>query len=469
MAANLEAVDLYLRKSTKDEGRSVERQLSELTDAAEREDLTIGRVFVDPDFSASRHRRRERPDFEVSRGSRDAAEWFAFLDLCRARGVRIWVSTHERVYDLSRRRDWRALADEGVDAADESEKIRERVLSGKRKAAREGRPPGRLPFGFRRIYDERGRFVRQEAHPERAPIVREMITRVADGEALHAIARDLTARGVVTPSGAPWHGRYIRQTVLRPAYAGRLVHQGRDIGEAGWEPIVDPGVWRKAVARLSDPARRSTTRGTALAHWLSNATRCGRCRTVKLQHRTGGTKRPRRTYFCPGCGQVIGAEPLEDFVGRVLLARLERPDAASVFLTRADDAAVLAAQREVDELEAERAEWVALAKARKITPASFAEIESELVLRIERAQEKLQRLSVPPQYADLSLNDVPARWPAFGPDLKRRYVRALVDLVVHPAARRGPVFDPRRLGESRWTGDELTWAGHWAADETLTP
>ena len=47
-----DTVDLYLRKSTKDEGRSVERQLAELTDAAQREDLQIGRVFVDPDFSA---------------------------------------------------------------------------------------------------------------------------------------------------------------------------------------------------------------------------------------------------------------------------------------------------------------------------------------------------------------------------------------------------------------------------------
>ncbi|SCL61081.1 recombinase family protein [Micromonospora peucetia] len=478
----VDVVDLYLRKSTKDEGRSVERQLGELTDAAESEDLTIGRVFVDPDFSASRHRRRERPDFaalveyirsgacrvlglfEVSRGSRDAAEWFAFLDLCRARGVRIWVSTHERVYDLSRRRDWRALADEGVDAADESEKIRERVLSGKRKAAREGKPSGRLQYGFTRLYDEKGRFVRQEAHPEQAPVVREMVRRITEGESLTAIARDLNERSLTMPGGAPWAGRFVRQMVLRPSYAGRIVHQGQDVGPASWEPIVDVDQWRKAVALLTRPERRTTTRGTELAHWLTNAVACGTCRTTKLRARTGGTKRPRVTYQCDGCGMVVSAVALEDFVEKVLLARLGRPDAAALLTRRTDDAATAAAEKELADLRGELEEWKALAKARKVSPASFAEFEADLLPQIERAEEKLRRLTVPPENADLSMSGVPARWPDLPAELKRRYVRALVDLMVHPAARRGPVFDPARLGASRWTGDALTWAEHWEAE-----
>lgn len=475
-----DAVDLYLRKSTKDEGRSVERQLAELTDAAEREALTIGRVFVDPDFSASRHRRRERPDFaalveyirsgacrvlgilEVSRGSRDAAEWFAFLDLCRTRGVRIWVSTHERVYDLARRRDWRALADEGVDAADESEKIRERVLSGKRKAAREGRPPGRLQYGFRRVYDERGKLVRQEAHPQEAPVVAEMVRRIAEGDSLAVIARDFNERGLTMPGGSPWAGRFIRQMVLRPSYAGRLVHQGQDVGPASWEPIVDVAQWRKAVAVLTRPERRTTTRGTELAHWLTNAATCGTCRTTKLRARTTGTKRGRITYTCDECGMVVGANALEGFVERVLLIRLGLPDALAAATRRPDDAATLAAERELAELEAQLAEWRSLAKARKVSPASFAEFEGDLLPRIEAARERVRRLTMPPEHADLPVVDVPARWPGLSAELKRRYVRALVDLVVMPAARRGPVFDPARLYGSRWRGDALTWGEHEA-------
>jgi site-specific DNA recombinase len=174
-----ETVDLYLRKSTVDNGRSVAGQHDQLKAGARDEGLMVGRVFTDPDLSASRFARKPRPDYaellvhirdgscrvlglwESSRGSRDLGEWVALLDLCRAKGTRIWVFTHRRVYDLSRRRDWRTLAEEGIDSADESEKIAERTQRGKRMAAAAGRPAGRLVYGFVREYDERGAYVRR--------------------------------------------------------------------------------------------------------------------------------------------------------------------------------------------------------------------------------------------------------------------------------------------------------------------
>src|ERR1700730_8617072 len=99
----IDVVDLYLRKSTVDHGRSVAGQNEELTAGAVDQGLAIGRVFADPDLSASRFPRKGRPDYEelvghidegscrvlglweASRGSRDLGEWVALLDLCRAR------------------------------------------------------------------------------------------------------------------------------------------------------------------------------------------------------------------------------------------------------------------------------------------------------------------------------------------------------------------------------------------------
>src|SRR5215467_1681910 len=104
-------VDLYLRKSTRDDGRSVAGQNDDMTSAALGEGLTVGRVFADPDLSASRFARKPRPDYtallahieagscrvlglwEASRGSRNLGEWVALLDLCRRQGTKIWVHT----------------------------------------------------------------------------------------------------------------------------------------------------------------------------------------------------------------------------------------------------------------------------------------------------------------------------------------------------------------------------------------
>lgn len=472
-----ETVDLYLRKSNKDKLRSVERQLADLTDGAEQEGLRIGRVFVDPDFSASRYRRRDRPDFaqlvqhvrngdcqvlgiaEVSRGSRELTEWSGFLDLCRSVGVKIWVGTHERIYDLSRRRDWRALADEGLDAADESEKISERVRSGQRKAAQTGKPHGKLKYGFTRVYDDRGHYVEQVAHPEQAPVVQEMVARIAAGDELRAIARDLNQRGITMPGGMPWEGRHVRQMVLKgEAYIGRRVHQGVDIGPAGWEPMVEVGLWRQAVAVLTRPERRTTSRGPELAHWLTNAVSCGECETTRLHARTGGTKRPRLTYECRTCGLVVSGRALECFVEDVLLERLSRPDAARALARRSpDDAAIAAAEQRLNGLRTKLAEWQDLARKEKVSPVSFALFEADLLPKIDKAEKEWRRVAIPPEHTDLDLENVSGRWPGFSAAVRRRYVRAFVALMITRAVRRGSQFDHTRLDKSRWVGDVRTW------------
>lgn len=477
-------VDLYLRKSNKDEGRSVSRQLAELTDAAADEGLRVGRVFVDPDFSASRYRRRERPDYaalldhiragdcrvlgilEASRGSRDLTEWSTLLDLCRKLDVRIWIRTHDRVYDLSRRRDWRALADEGLDAADESEKISERTRSGKRKAAREGRPPGRLAYGFTRTYDSTGRFVAQLPHPDQAPVVAEMVRRVASGEALFSIAADLNARGITMSGGSPWAGRLVRQTVLRPAYAGRRVHRGEDVGTAAWAPIVDVDQWRRAVAVLTRPERRSTTRGTALTHWLTGAVACGRCHRGRLVAKTqGASGRPMR-YACGSCGKLfVAGRPLEEFVEAVVLRRLARPDALAVFQARADDTAVKRAADTIAALRKRLDEHYDEAAKGKLSARGLTVVEGRILAEIGEVEAKAQRLALPPLLADTDPADVIARWSQFSPAMKRAYVTTLAELVVAPAARRGPGFDSSRLAPSRWVGVSVTWGEMWAEED----
>lgn len=464
----MDVVDLYLRKSNQDGGRSAARQETDLTAEATEAGLSIGRTFVDPDLSASRFAKKARPDYaalldhirsgrcttvgivEASRGSRSLTEWSAFLDLCRAQKVKIWVQTHDRIYDLSRRRDWRALADEGLDAADESEKISERTLSGKRKSAADGRPAGRAIYGHLRRYDDRGKLIAVEAHPEQAPVVREMVSRIIAGDSLRSITLDLNSRGLTAPEGGEWRPSTVRQVMLRPAHIGKRIHHGQVHGDAMWSAIVDERQWHQACAILNQPGR-ATARGTPLTHWLSGAVLCGACRKDTL--RRGG----RGKYLCKHCMRVsVHAEPLEKLIETAIMRRLSRPDALSAFTARPDDAAVDAAEAELLVLR-QRLEGLYVEAAEgRLSASGLAAVEKRLLPEIERAEAEVKRLMLPPDIAEFANVDVVSEWGNFDAVKRRRIVLALAELVLAPATRRGPGFDPTRLDGSRWRGG-VSW------------
>ncbi|MET0492886.1 MAG: recombinase family protein [Actinoplanes sp.] len=468
--------DFYGRKSTKDDGRSVASQEDEWREDCEDQGLELGRVFADPDRSASRYARKSRPNYdallehirsgncellsmwESSRGSRDLGDWVTLLDLCRAQGVLIRVVSHDRTYDVRRRRDWRSLADDGVDSADESEKISERTRRGKRAAARAGRPAGITPFGYRRIYDDHGHFVEQVAHPDRAPILREIIARLAGGTAVSALTADLNKRGIPSPGGVRWHGQSVRKMALNPAYAGLRVHQRAVVGDATWEPLVDPVLWRTAQRRLTDPRRRTQTDST-LKHWLTAVIPCTRCSVVGL--RPQGRSNGRRVYACVSChGMSAPIAELEDAVEAALLARLARLDLAELFTAKVDDAALAAAEAEEELLTTRLDAHYAQSAAGRLTAAGLSAVEAHLLPQIEQAKRKIKRLSIPPGLAELDGVDVPSSWVDFPPSLRRTVVQATADLALAPGApgRRRPIAMIDRLGGSRWKGETLTWA-----------
>jgi site-specific DNA recombinase len=470
--------DLYTRKSSKDDGRSVEAQEDDWRDDCGDQDLEPGRVFTDPDRSASRHARKGRPDFdaliehikaghcevlslwEASRGSRKVGEWADFLDLCRNKKVLIRVISHSRTYDMSVRRDWRTLIDEGVDAADESEKISERTRRGKRKAAMRGRPVGRLAYGFKRVYDDRGHFVEQVEHPDQAPVVREIVRRLADREPAGQVARDLNARRIQAPLGGPWSDRQVRQIAIKPSYAGQRVHQGETVGDGCWEPIVDPQVWHQAYSLLTQPGRKHNN-DSRLSHWLTGAVTCGLCRnkTLRAQNRRDGSL----AYQCRGCLRVSASgRGLESIIETLILWRARQRDVLTAALPKQDTVALAAAEAEEQtlrrRLDEARAEW----KTGRISAASFGEMERDITPDIELAAAKVRKLSIPPALAELANLDIVNDWVDMGVRLRREIVVALADIVIAPGAMAsGPRFDRLRLVESRWRGEERNWGQMW--------
>lgn len=468
---------IYARVSDDDRqnGRSVSEQEQECRDAAASHGWSVDRVFVDNARSASRYARKAREGhtnllahlanqpadvlilWESSRGDRELERWASLLNLCRGRGVQVHITTHRRTYDLERPRDWRTLAEDGVDSAYESDKTRERVLRAVRSQAAQGKPHGKLLYGYRREYDDRGRFVAQVEHAEQALIVRECARRVAGGEPLYAIAADLNDRGVPAPLGGKWAPTQIKRLATNPGYAGLRVHRGQIIGPAEWPAIVDEGTFGEAVRRMTDPRRTGDTalRDRSLKHLLSGILMApcgGRTRVL--------SNRGYPTYVCHENACVaVRTTPAEEFVVDMVVQRLERPDILQALAAQGDRQAAID-EETADQLQARLDGFYVQAAEGKVSPAGLAAIEARLLPQIEQARQRGLQAPVPHLVRDVAGPDARSRWDALTIGQRREVVDKLCELRVARTVR-GSRFTFHRLGESRWRGDPKTWADYW--------
>jgi DNA invertase Pin-like site-specific DNA recombinase len=167
--------------------------------------------YRDESVSASRYSRKVRDGFaaliadlegdrfgaqvlmvwESSRGSRRVGEWVRLLELCEQRSVSIFVTTHGRCYEPDSGRDRRSLLEDAVDSEYESAKMSLRARRAAAANAVAGRPHGRIPYGYRRVFHPQTRvLLAQEPEPGEAEVVAELYRRLIQGHSLKGIARD---------------------------------------------------------------------------------------------------------------------------------------------------------------------------------------------------------------------------------------------------------------------------------------
>jgi site-specific DNA recombinase len=226
------------------------------------------------------------------------------LETCREHNVGIYVETHGRLYDMANGRDWRTLAEDGVDNAYESEKVSTRTLRAMNGTAHDGKPHSIAPYGYRNLHNERtGRFTERVKEPGEAVHIEELFRRIRQGHSFRAIARDWEARGIVSRSGKPFSAQTLRNMAMNPAYTALRVHlttgdrkeeNGRDrldgAVEGQWESIILREEFYAVREILTDPTRKTTRPGRAV-HLLSvsTAARCGECGSpLATEHRPVG-------------------------------------------------------------------------------------------------------------------------------------------------------------------------------------
>lgn len=472
----MEQAGIYGRQSM-NKAKSIADQIGEAQLVCTEHGWTVAETYQDG-VSASRYARKARDDWqrclddiragrfsilvlwESSRGDRTLTTWSGMLDLCRERGVRIYVITHDRLYDPRNHRDWKTLAEDGIASAVESDLISVRVRRGHASAAAAGRPVSFAPYGYRRVYDpQSGALVGQEPDGN-AEHVRWIVGEVAKGRPLVDITRDLNARGVPAPGrSSSWVRQRVRWVAMNPCYAGVRVHRDKQY-PGTWPAIVSPELAAAARRVLEDPARR-TTRPGRQRHLLSYLARCATCDAV-LSVNQGA-------YRCTNGGCVSANQAgTDDVVVEQVMAWLARPSVLSSLRTAEDgaDAQSAAASAQLLTLEQRLAEVRKSAALGRTSLESLAVIEAELTAQIRALDGRTKRAALPEALRRLLEpgEDVRTRWSAMPVPARRDVIRALAVVVVSPAELLGPVaFDPWRLAGSRWVGDDLTWGERWSA------
>lgn len=394
--------------------------------------------------------------WEVSRADRDLETWVAFVAMCRRLMVQVHVTSHESTYDPTNRRQWRALIDEGVDAADESEKISARALKGIRGAVGLGKAHGPAPYGLTRVYDPLDRREFTQRPDEHAPVVREIIARIADNDPIITIERDLNGRGVPPPAwpGIPaplglWRRNTIRNIARNPAYAGLRGHNG--VHHPGnWDAIVDLETWQAAQVVLGDESRRSSPPGSF--RWLLSyiaTSPCGAMIHTRPGSGSRATRRDRYHCFEDGCTS-IGTWELDECVTRVVLAWFARKGARALF-EGADEAAA-AARLELAELNAElEAARESYARPRGISETALAMKERALVPLIEQAQGRIMRATAPAAAvrlltaAEREESLIRPTWEALSIAAQRSVITDLIESIT---------VGPMRKRLTRWSTDD---------------
>ena len=216
-------------------------------------------------------------------------------------------------------------------AHEESVKLADRVISGKRLAVSNGHRQGGALYGYdREILDETGQVIRRVSFREKfrkAPTwssrlvvstdeqaveaVRYMIDAVGNGMNYGTVARDLNRRGIRTTFGKRFNGSSIRRIVTNPAYAGDIVYgqtrrrgkfrtlfdEGGVVYQDGHEALVGRKAFDRAqrASKARYQAPKAASPGRYLLTGLVYLADTGR-RLHGYISRYRGMKTPRRYY-----------------------------------------------------------------------------------------------------------------------------------------------------------------------------
>ena len=441
---------IYCRISSDREGAGlgVDRQREDCERLAESFDWNVVDTFSDNDISA--YSGKPRPSYRallaaVEQGKisaiiawhtdrlhRSPAELEEFIALCEKHSV-IVRTVQAGELDLSTPTGQMTARIVGAVARHEIDHARQRMAAAHTQAAINGRPHGRMPYGYKAVIDERsGRIVDRVPDEEQAAIVREIAKRILLGESARSITADLNARKIATSQKAStWVPAVVTAMIKRPTYAGLRSHRGR-ITRGTWEPLISEEDHRRLLALLNDPTR-VTHRGAEPRHLLSGIAKCSKCWGPMLRAKMNGSS----SYRCIENNCLTRKQSYVDvMVSEVIIDRLS----ALSSVEELEDPTVAVALQEARDLRSRLEGFADAAAEGQVSPAALARIEAKLLPQIEAAERRGQKM-VNPLVAEVLGRNARKSWERMSYADRRTIVRSLVAVTIHPSPR-GRVFHP---------------------------
>lgn len=324
----------------------------------------------------------------------------------------------------------------------------DRALKGKRSG-------GRRPFG----YDDDGVTVRDTE----AAAVREGYASLLAGVPLAEIARGWNSQGLVTGqkrqarSGhkgepSPWRPDSVRAVLSNPRYMGKFSYRGEVVSDAEWPALVDESTWRAADALLQNRARQTPRRNGR--YLLSGLAVCGVAGCGARAHSGGNARVGIRGYRCSGSMGHFArkAEPIEQYVEAVIVARLSRADARNLLTDKSKpDTAALrleasGVRERLDALAVDFADGT-------LTSSQLRTATQRLRARLQAIESTLADAGrVDVLGALVGAEDVQAVWKGLTLARRRAVIDLLATVIIKPVGRGVRNFDPASV-EIDWRTD----------------
>lgn len=436
---------IYTRQSLdrSGEGLAVRRQLEDCRALVKRNGWRTVGVYSDNDVSASGA--KDRPEYRkmleaVKAGRVDTIVSWApdrlarrprdledILDLAETQGITL--ATVSGDVDLSTAYGKAIARIFGAIARQEAEQKGARQRRANQQRAQDGRTGWtRRPFGYER--DENGAVVVVEAE---AAELRKAADAILSGATLASLVRDLNARGVASTVGGRFNVTSLRRALLNPRVSGQAVHRGQIVGVGEWPAILDVDTQERLSAHLRDPARRTQT-STNRRYLLSGLVRCGRCGETMFASPMGPKGDYWMVYKCRTAHLARRLDLVDEVVEAVVLERLSRPDAGSLFVRESKDADELRDRAvklrgQLDDLAGLLAEGV-------LTAAGVRKASERIRSDLEDVDRERASLHSGDELAQLvSASDVQARWDGLDLAARRSVVDALMTVTILPAGK----------------------------------